>query len=153
MFLIATSIPFLKTSRDGDSTSYDSWFWCITFLSENIFFPISNLTLQNFITSVYLCLWKIVGDNRSCHRRRLGVDPWVFWIIHLPQYPGESCCSEMHFWHTFRSEGAMHQTQPVAMALPLIFCGHCWDHCNEVPPCCSNLMLDQALGELFGICW
>lgn len=117
------------------------------------FFPNiqSNFTWTSL--PAYLCLWKTIGDNRSCHRRRLGVDPRMSWIFHPPQYPGESSCSELYFWHTFRLQCAMYQTQPVATALPLVLCGHCWDHCDEVPPCCGDRVIDQGLGELFGISW
>lgn len=48
----------------------------------------------------------------------------------------------------------MHQMHPVATALPLVLCGHCWaPWCNEVTPCCGGLVPDQSLGKLFGIIW
>jgi len=46
MSLSTTSKQFLNKSRDGDSaTSLGSLFWCLTTLSVNKFFLISNLNL------------------------------------------------------------------------------------------------------------
>lgn len=128
------SILFLKTSKDGDpTTSLGSWFQCITILSESIFFLISNLT------SVYLCIWKTIGNNRIYHSRRI-----------------HECVESFNLAGTQENPAAMNsisgtlldQTQPVATALPLILCGHCCDHFNEVTPCCGDQMLYQGLGKI-----